>query len=130
MAIKYLLKSFWTQWYIKINNTKFKQRYSVNQRTFRHTYMHNQIIPNLLSISPSQALCVKTMCSTTSEFMKNCDIIRKRFKERGCSEKLINEHIDKVKNNERKQLPSTNKRTIQNRMSVLTIDLGRIYRIL
>ena len=92
--------------------------------------MHNQIIPNLLSISPSQALCVKTMCSTTSEFKKNCDIIRKRFKERGCSEKLINEHIDKVKNNERKQLPSTNKRTIQNRMSVLTIDLGRIYRIL
>ena len=40
-------QSFWTQWYIEISNTKFR-RYSVNQRTNKHTYMHNRIIPNLL----------------------------------------------------------------------------------
>ena len=112
MIIKYLLKkqSFWTQWYVKINNTKFRQRYSVNQRTNKHTYMHNRIIPNLLR--------VKTICSTTSKFNKNCDIISKRFKERGCPEDLINEQVDKMKNMNRKQLLSTNKRTIQNRVPV------------
>ena len=40
-------QSFWTQWYIEISNTKFR-RYSVNQRTNKHTCMHNRIIPNLL----------------------------------------------------------------------------------
>ena len=33
--------------HIQINNTKFKQLYSVNQETNEHTYMHNQNIPNL-----------------------------------------------------------------------------------
>ena len=61
------------------------------------------------------------ICSPTSEFNKNCDTIAKRFRESGYPNKLINEHTDKVKNMKRKQLLSTNKRIIQNRMQMLMI---------
>ena len=64
----------------------------------------------------SQALRIKTICSTTSEFNKNCAIFTKRFKERGYLQKLINEQVDEVKNTKRKQLLSTNYRTMQNRI--------------
>ena len=66
----------------------------------------------------SQALCIKLICSTTAEFNKNCNIITKRFKERGYPDNLLNEQVDIVKNMKSKQLPSTNKRTIQNRIPV------------
>ena len=65
------------------------------------------------SISYSQALRIKIICSATSELNKNCDIITKRFKERRYPENLINKQVDKVKNMKRKKLLSTNKRTIQ-----------------
>ena len=45
----------------------------------------------------------------------------KKIEKRGYPKKLINEQIDKVKNMKRKQLLSTNKRTIQNPMWVLII---------
>ena len=62
-------------------------------------------------ISYSQALRINAICSTTSN--------TKGFKERGYLENLINEQVDKVKNMKRKQLFSSNKRTIQNRIPVL-----------
>ena len=55
-------------------------------------------------------LKTETMCSSTSEFNKNCDIITKRFKEKG---------YPKVTNIKSKQLLSSNKRTIQIRISML-----------
>ena len=48
------------------------------------------------SIPYSQAIRIKTICSTTSEFNKNCDVITKRFKERGYPENLVNEQVDKL----------------------------------
>ena len=54
------------------------------------------------SIPNSQASYMKTICSTTSEFNKNCDIITKRFKERGYPDNLANEQVDKLKNMKRK----------------------------
>ena len=89
--------------------------------TDQQTYLHAQSNhPKSLkdSIPYSQGLHIKTVCSTTSEFNKNCDIITKRFKERGYPENLVNEQVDKVKNMKRKQLLLTNKRTIQNRIPV------------
>ena len=55
--IKYLLnkKSFWTQWYIEISNTKFRQRYFVNQQTniLIRTIESSQITQRQYSIQPS-----------------------------------------------------------------------------
>ena len=41
-----------------------------------------------------------------------------RFKERGYPENLVKKQVDKAKNMKRKQLLSTNKRTVQNRIPV------------
>ena len=76
------------------------------------------------NIPYSHPLPIKTICSTTSEFNKNCDIITKRFKERGCLKNLVNEQVDKVKNIKREQLLSSNKRIIQNHIPVV-IDYNR-----
>ena len=66
----------------------------------------------------SQALRIKTICSATSLFNINCEIITKSFKERGYAENMVNKQVDKVKNFKRKQLLLTNKKTTQNRIPV------------
>ena len=66
----------------------------------------------------SQALRIKAICLTTSEFNKSCDIITESVKERGYPKNLLYEEVDKVKNTKRKQALSTNNRTIQNRIPV------------
>ena len=88
-----------------------------DQQTYLHAQSNN---PKCLkdSIPYSQALPIKIIRSTTSEFNKNCDIITRRFKERGYPKNLVNEQVDKVKNMKRKQLLSNNKRTIQNCIQV------------
>ena len=81
--------------------------------TYQQTYLHEQSNhPKSLkdSIPYSQALRIKTICSTTSEFNKNWEIITKRFRERGYPENLVNEQVDKVKNIKRRQLLLTNKK--------------------
>lgn len=40
------------------------------------------------SIPYSPALCIKTICSTTSKFNKNCDIVKKIFNKREYSKKF------------------------------------------
>ena len=99
----------------KILTTIFRK--PTDQQTYLHAHSNH---PKSLkdSIPYCQALRIKTICSCTSEFNKNCDIITKRFKERGYPENLVNKQVDKVKNIKRKQLLSTNKRAIQNRIPV------------
>ena len=88
------------------------QQYRIQTTIFRkptdqQIYLHAQSNhPKSLkdSIPYSQVLRIKTICSTTPEFNKNCDIITQRFKERRYLENLINEHGDEVKNLKRKQL--------------------------
>ena len=85
------------------------------------TYLHAQSNHHrsLKNCFPySQVLRIKTISSTTSEFNKSSEKL-KRLKERGYLEKLMDERIDKMKNLKRKQLLSTDKRTIQNHISVL-----------
>ena len=89
--------------------------------TDQKTYLHAQSNhPKSLkdSIPYSQALRIKAICSTTSEFNKNYEIIAKRFKERDYVENSVNEQVDKVKNRKRKQLLLTNKKITQNRIPV------------
>ena len=65
--------------------------------TDQQTYLYaqsNQYKSLKDSIPYSQALRIKAICSATSEFSKNCDIITKRFKQRGYPENLINEKVD------------------------------------
>ena len=117
MIIKYLLNksSFWEQWYLKINNTIFRE--PTDQQTYLHA-QSNHPKPLKDSIPYSQALRIKAICSTTSEFNKNCEIIAKRFKERGYPENSVNEQVGNVKNIKRKQLLLTNKKTTQNHIPV------------
>ena len=99
----------------KIQTTIFRK--PTDQQTYLHAQSnHPKSLKN--SIPYSQALHIKTVCSTTSEFNRNCDIITKRFKEKRYPENLVNEQVDKVKNIRRKQLFSTNKRTIQHSSSI------------
>ena len=89
--------------------------------TYQQTYLYEQSnhpISLKDSIPYSQALRIKTICSTTSEFNKNWEIITKRFSETGYPENLVNEQVDKVKNIKRRQLLLTNKKTTQNRIPV------------
>ena len=85
------------------------QQHKIQAMIFRkpldqQTYLHAQSNhPKSFkdSIPYSQALRIKSICSITSEFNKNCDIITKRFKERGYPENLVNEQADKAKNMKR-----------------------------
>ena len=75
--------------------------------TNQQTYLHAQSnYPKSLkdSISYSQTLRIKTICSTTSEFNKNFEIITKKFKERGYPQNLVNEQVNKLKIMKRNQL--------------------------
>ena len=99
----------------KIQTTIFRK--STDQQTYLHAQSNH---PKSLkdSIPYTEALQIQTICSTPLEFNKNCDIIKKRFKERGYPENLVIKQVDKLTNIKRKQLLSTNKRTIQNRLPV------------
>ena len=78
----------------KIQTTIFRK--PTDQQTNLHAESNH---PKSLkdSIPYSQALSIKTICSTTSEFNKNFEIITKRFKEGGYPKKVVNEQVDKVK---------------------------------
>ena len=83
-----------------------------DQQTYFHAQSnHGKSLKD--SIPYSQALSIKTICLTTTEFNKNCDIITKKVRERGYPKNLVNEQVHKVKNMKRKQLLSTNKRIIR-----------------
>ena len=99
----------------KIRTTIFCK--PTNQQTHLHA-QSNHLKSLKGSTLHSQALRIKTICSATSLFNINCEIITKRFKERGYAENMVNKQVDKVKNFKRKQLLLTNKKTIQNRIPV------------
>ena len=56
------------------------------------------------SVPYSQAVRLKTICSTTTEFDKNCAIIKQKFLDRQCKEEVLDEQIKKVDIIERKEL--------------------------
>ena len=55
------------------------------------------------SIPYSQALKLKAICSTKTEFDKNCAIFKQMFLDRQCKEEVLDEKIKKVKRIDRKK---------------------------
>ena len=57
------------------------------------------------SLPYSQALRIKTICSTLTEYKKHCyTILKQNFIERGYEENILKDEIDKVDNIDRKEL--------------------------
>ena len=71
------------------------------QQVFLHAKSeHPRSLKN--SIPYSQALRLKTICSKSTEFDKNCAIIKQKFLDRQYKEEVLDEQIKKVDRIERK----------------------------
>ena len=78
-------------------------RKPTDQQTFSHAKSeHTRSLKS--SIPYSQALRLKTICSTSTEFDKNCAIIKQTFLDRQYKEEVLDEQIKKVDRIERKEL--------------------------
>ena len=79
--------------------TTYKQLYIANLQINKHSYTLRFLKS---SIPYSQALRLKTICSTTTEFDKNCAIIKQTFLDQQCREEVLDEQIKKVNRIEKK----------------------------
>ena len=70
---------------------------------------HQRSLKN--NIPYSQALRLKTICSTSTEFDKNCAIIKQKFLDRQYKEEVLYEQIKKVDRIERKELFTCKEKT-------------------
>ena len=68
------------------------------------------------SIPYSQALRLKTICSKSTEFDKNCAIIKQKFLDRQYIEEVLDEQIKKVDRIERKELFTCKEKNSKNRI--------------
>ena len=97
---------FLTQCYTKtkINNIQTTlYRKPTDQQAFLHAKSEHPRSPKR-SIPYSQALRLKTICSTSREFDKNCAIIKQKFLDRQYKEEVLDEQIKKVDRIERIEL--------------------------
>ena len=86
-----------------------------DQQALFHTKSdHPRSLKN--SIPYSQALRLKTICSTTTEFDKNFAIIRHKFLGRQYKEKVLDEEIKKIDTIERKELFKNKEKNNKNRI--------------
>ena len=76
------------------------------------------------SILCIQALILKTICSTTTEYDKNCASTKQKFLERQCKEEVLHEQIKKVDKIERKELFTNKENSNKNRIP-LSITYNR-----
>ena len=76
------------------------------------------------SILCIQALILKTICSTTTEYDKNCASTKQKFLERQCKEEVLHEQINKVDKIERKELFTNKENSNKNRIP-LSITYNR-----
>ena len=106
--------------YIEKNNTLQTTLY--RKPTDQHSYLqaHSDPPKSLKrSIPQSQALRIKTIHSTLTEYKKYCAILKQNFIERGYKEHILNDEIDKVDNIDRKDLLSKKEKNIKDRTSCL-----------
>ena len=76
-------------------------RKPIDQQAFLHA--KSEYARSLKNSNPySQALRLKTICSTSTEFDKNCAIIKQKFLDRQYKEEVLDEHIKKVDRTEGK----------------------------
>ena len=76
------------------------------------------------SIPYSQAFRLKTICSTSTEFDKNCAIIKQKFLDQQYKEEVLDEQIKKVDRIERKELFTYKEKNKKNRIP-LSITYSR-----
>ena len=89
--------------YIDKNNTLYRKL--TDQQSYRHAYSyHSKSLKR--NIHYSQALRIKTICSTLVEYKKHCAIVKQNFIERGYEENTLNDETDKVDNIDRKDMLS------------------------
>ena len=85
--------------YVDKNNTLQTTLYRkpTDQQSYLHAHSDH---PKSLkrSIPYSQALRIKTICSTLTEYIKHGAILKQNFIERGFEENILNDEIDKVDN--------------------------------
>ena len=102
------------------NNTLQTTLYQkpTDQQSYLHAHSDH---PKSLkrSIPYSQALRIKTICSTLTEYKKHCAILKQNFIERGHEENILNDEIDKVDNIDRKDLLSKKEKNIKDRIPCL-----------
>ena len=87
--------------------------------------MHIQTIQSHLweAYLISQALRIKTICSTLTGYQKHCAILKQNFIERGYEENILNDEIDEGDNIDRKDLLSKKQKNIKDRISCLKLTI-------
>ena len=106
--------------YIDKNNTL--QTTLHRKPTDQQSYLHaNSDHPKSLkrSIPYSQALRIKTIRSTLTEYKKHCAILKRNFIERGYKENILKDKIGKVDNIDRKDLIRKKEKYIKYRIPFL-----------
>ena len=95
-----------------IQTTSYRK--PTNQQAFLHAKSEH---PRSLksSIPYSQALRLKTICSTYTKFNKNCAIIKQNFLERQYKKEVLDEQMKKVDRIERKELLTCREKNNKNR---------------
>ena len=94
-----------------------------DQQAFLHAKSDHPRSPKS-SILYSQALRLKTICSASTEFHKNCSIIKQKFLDRQYKGEVLDEQIKKVDRTERKELFTCKEKNNKNRIP-LSITYNR-----
>ena len=93
-------------------------RKATDQQSYLHA--HSDLPKSLkISIPDSQALRIKTICSTLNEYKKHCAILKQNFIERAYKENILKDQINKVDNIDRKDLLSKKEKIIKDRIPCL-----------
>ena len=89
-----------------------------HEQSYLHAYLDH---PKSLkrTIPYSQALRIKTICSTLTKCKKHCAILKQNFIERGYDERILNDEINKVDNIDRKDLLSKKEKNVKDRIPYL-----------
>ena len=98
---------------------------ATNQQAFLHAKSeYSRYLKS--SIGYSEALRLKTICSTSTEFDKNCAAIKQKFLDRQYKEEVLDEQIKKVDRTERKGLFTCKEKNNNKNRILLSVTYNRL----
>ena len=98
---------------------------ATNQQAFLHAKSeYSRYLKS--SIAYSEALRLKTICSTSTEFDKNCAAIKQKFLDRQYKEKVLDEQIKKADRTERKGLFTCKEKNNNKNRILLSVTYNRL----
>ena len=98
---------------------------ATNQQAFLHAKSeYSRYLKS--SIGYSEALRLKTICSTSTEFDKNCAAIKQKFLDRQYKEKVLDEQIKKADRTERKGLFTCKEKNNNKNRILLSVTYNRL----